>query len=115
MGDKTVPLKTNEGLSRSIKFWHIRNVRDDTTTKLAVINGDFTMNMWVCLDGMAKFSADSDRICAIKKPERPVKLCSVVNVGFLDGADVTMSDDPEGDDVDCDAEDELITTTKNSK
>ena len=78
VGEKTIPIKTNEGIQRCITFRsasvvtplismqkvvqagntavldetnpQIRKSRDGTMIKLYVNNGVYTMDMWICLD-----------------------------------------------------------------
>ena len=78
LGEKRIPLKTNEGIQRCITFRsasvvkplislqkvvragnvvvldernpHIRSIQDRTTTKLDVNSGVYTMDMWICID-----------------------------------------------------------------
>ena len=68
VGEKNIPLTTNEGIHRCITFRnasvvkpfilseldeknpHIRNIRDGAVIRLDVNNGVCAMYMWICLD-----------------------------------------------------------------
>ena len=78
LGEKRIPLKTNEGIQRCITFRsasvvkplmsmqkvvragnvvvldernpHIRSIRDRTTTKLDENSGVYTVDLWMCTD-----------------------------------------------------------------
>ena len=57
---------------------HIRNIRDETTIKVDVNNGVYTMDMWICLDETGpvfQLAGTVSGQAAFDKPVRLAALC----------------------------------------